>query len=36
MIRTSSKLLHGGLRFLEHGEFDLVRKSLHYRDAWIQ
>lgn len=34
--RASSKLLHGGLRYLENGEFRLVRESLRERDAWIQ
>lgn len=28
----SSRLIHGGLRYLEHGEFDLVRESLHERE----
>lgn len=34
--RASSRLLHGGLRYLENGEFRLVRESLRERDAWIQ
>lgn len=34
--RASSKLLHGGLRYLEHGEFRLVREALRERDAWLQ
>ncbi len=29
----SSKLIHGGLRYLEHYEFNLVRKSLKERDV---
>lgn len=29
----SSKLIHGGLRYLEHYEFGLVRKSLRERDV---
>lgn len=33
---ASSKLLHGGLRYLENGEFRLVREALRERDAWIQ
>lgn len=33
---ASSKLLHGGLRYLENREFRLVRESLRERDAWIQ
>ncbi|MBU1962818.1 MAG: FAD-dependent oxidoreductase [Gammaproteobacteria bacterium] len=32
---VSSKLLHGGLRYLENGEFRLVREALRERDAWI-
>jgi len=32
----SSKLLHGGLRYLEHLEFRLVREALRERDAWLQ
>ncbi len=34
--RSSSKLLHGGLRYLEHGNFRLVREALRERDAWLQ
>lgn len=34
--RTSSKLLHGGLRYLENGEFRLVREALRERDAWLK
>ena len=26
--RASTKLLHGGLRYLEHGDFALVREGL--------
>ena len=33
---ASSKLLHGGLRYLENGEFRLVREALGERDAWIR
>ncbi len=33
--RASSKLLHGGLRYLEHAEFRLVREALRERDHWI-
>src|SRR5208337_3572338 len=28
---ASSKLVHGGLRYLEHGEFHLVREALRER-----
>src|SRR5258705_4873349 len=28
---VSSKLVHGGLRYLEHGEFELVYEALHER-----
>ena len=31
---ASSKLLHGGLRYLENGEFRLVAEVLHKRQAW--
>ncbi|NTV47634.1 MAG: FAD-dependent oxidoreductase [Chlorobiales bacterium] len=34
--KASSKLLHGGLRYLENGEFRLVREALYERDAWIR
>lgn len=34
--RSSSKLLHGGLRYLENREFRLVREALHERDGWLQ
>jgi len=35
--QASSKLIHGGLRYLEHRHFDLVRKSLDERRrlAWL-
>jgi len=33
---ASSKMLHGGLRYLENCEFRLVRESLRERDAWIR
>lgn len=33
---ASSKLLHGGFRYLENGEFRLVRESLRERDAWFR
>ena len=31
--QASSKLIHGGLRYLEHLELGLVRKALHERRA---
>ncbi|MBF0421582.1 MAG: FAD-dependent oxidoreductase [Magnetococcales bacterium] len=34
--RASSKLLHGGLRYLENREFRLVRESLRERNDWIR
>lgn len=34
--RSSSKLLHGGLRYLENGEFRLVREALRERDNWLR
>lgn len=33
---ASTKLLHGGLRYLEHGSFRLVRESLRERTWWLQ
>jgi len=32
---ATSKLLHGGLRYLETGQFGLVRKSLQARSIWL-
>lgn len=32
---ASSKLIHGGLRYLEHFEFGLVKKALHERDILL-
>jgi glycerol-3-phosphate dehydrogenase len=31
----STRLIHGGLRYLEHGEFGLVRESLREREALL-
>lgn len=33
--RASTKLLHGGLRYLEHGDFGLVREGLRARAWWL-
>lgn len=33
---ASSKMLHGGLRYLEHGEIRLVREGLRERAWWIE
>ena len=33
---ASSKLIHGGLRYLEHGEFRLVRESLLERETLLR
>jgi glycerol-3-phosphate dehydrogenase len=33
--RASTKLLHGGLRYLEHGDFGLVREGLRARNWWL-
>jgi len=33
---ASSKLIHGGLRYLEHGEFGLVRKALREREVLLR
>jgi glycerol-3-phosphate dehydrogenase len=32
----STRLIHGGLRYLEHGEFSLVRESLRERDVLLR
>ena len=32
---ASTKLLHGGLRYLEHGHLKLVREALHERRWWM-
>ena len=32
----SSKLIHGGLRYLESGQFSLVRESLHERELLLR
>src|SRR5437764_8062475 len=32
----SSRLIHGGLRYLEYGEFDLVRESLTERQRLLK
>jgi glycerol-3-phosphate dehydrogenase len=34
--RSSSKMLHGGLRYLEHGHLGLVREALQERSWWIR
>lgn len=33
---ASTRLIHGGLRYLEHFEFDLVRESLREREILLQ
>jgi glycerol-3-phosphate dehydrogenase len=33
---ASTKLIHGGLRYLEHGEFGLVRKALREREVLLR
>lgn len=33
---ASTKLIHGGLRYLEHGQFGLVRKSLRERETLLR
>ena len=32
----STRIIHGGLRYLEHGELDLVRESLRERDRLLR
>ena len=34
--RSSTKMLHGGLRYLEHGHLGLVREALQERSWWIR
>src|ERR1022692_5072888 len=31
----STRIIHGGLRYLEHGELGLVRESLHERETLL-
>jgi glycerol-3-phosphate dehydrogenase len=33
---ASSKLIHGGLRYLQYGEFGLVREALHDREVLLR
>jgi glycerol-3-phosphate dehydrogenase len=33
---ASSRLIHGGLRYLEYGEFDLVREALEERGRLLR
>src|SRR5215207_2254209 len=33
---ASSHMLHGGIRYLENGEFRLVREALHERNRLLQ
>jgi glycerol-3-phosphate dehydrogenase len=32
----SSKMLHGGIRYLEHFEFGLVKEALHEKNLWLK
>jgi glycerol-3-phosphate dehydrogenase len=32
----STRIIHGGLRYLEHGELSLVRESLHDREKLLR
>lgn len=32
----STRIIHGGLRYLEHGEFDLVRESVRERERMLR
>jgi glycerol-3-phosphate dehydrogenase len=32
----STRIIHGGLRYLEHGELDLVRESIHERERLLR
>src|SRR6185437_11666613 len=33
---ASTKMIHGGLRYLEHGAFRLVREALHEREVLLR
>lgn len=32
----STKLIHGGIRYLQHGDFDLVKEALHERETLLE
>lgn len=34
--QSSSKMLHGGIRYLETFDFDLVSESLHEKNLWLK
>jgi glycerol-3-phosphate dehydrogenase len=34
--QSSSKMLHGGIRYLENFDFSLVREALHERNLWME
>lgn len=34
--QSSSKMLHGGIRYLETFDFDLVREALHEKNLWLK
>ena len=33
---TSSKMLHGGIRYLENMDFPLVHEALHEKNLWLE
>lgn len=34
--QSSSKMLHGGIRYLENFDFSLVREALHEKNLWLK
>jgi glycerol-3-phosphate dehydrogenase len=34
--QSSSKMLHGGIRYLENFDFQLVWEALHEKDLWLK
>lgn len=34
--QSSSKMLHGGIRYLEHMDFDLIHEALHEKNLWLE
>lgn len=34
--QSSSKMLHGGIRYLENFDFELVKEALHEKNLWIK
>ena len=34
--QSSSKMLHGGIRYLENYDFELVKEALHEKNLWVK